>query len=71
MVKEKGVDPYDILIQEAAEAPLGSDGLFFLPYLSGERTPHQDGQARGAWVGLTLGHQRRHLRSFFPQKWNI
>ena len=41
--------------------PAGSDGLLFLPYLSGERSPHPDPLARGAFVGLTLGHDRRHL----------
>lgn len=45
----------------AAEVPVGSDGLFFLPYLSGERSPHPDPTARGAFIGLTLGHDRRHL----------
>ena len=45
----------------AAEAPAGSDGLLFLPYLSGERSPHPDPLARGAFVGLTLAHDRRHL----------
>ena len=39
----------------------GADGLFFLPYLSGERSPHPDPLARGAFVGLTVGHDRRHL----------
>ena len=38
---------------EAAEAPLGSEGLFFLPYLTGERCPHPDPNARGGWIGLT------------------
>jgi xylulokinase len=41
--------------------PAGSDGLFFLPYLSGERSPHPDPLARGAFVGLTLRHDRRHM----------
>lgn len=54
-------EPYDLLVKQANNIPLGSEGLFFLPYLSGERTPHQDGQARGAWVGITLGHSRAHL----------
>ena len=45
----------------AAEVPAGSDGLLFLPYLSGERSPHPDPLARGAFVGLTLAHDRRHL----------
>ena len=39
----------------------GSEGLFFLPYLSGERTPHADPDARGCFVGLTLSHDRRHM----------
>lgn len=45
----------------AAEAPAGSDGLWFLPYLSGERCPYPDPLARGAFVGLTIAHDRRHL----------
>ncbi|HUS15365.1 MAG TPA: xylulokinase, partial [Chloroflexia bacterium] len=49
------------LMDEAATAPAGSEGLLFLPYLSGERTPHPDPLARGAWVGLTLRHRRAHL----------
>ncbi|HYI21350.1 MAG TPA: xylulokinase [Candidatus Limnocylindrales bacterium] len=49
------------LVEPAAEVPAGSDGLYFLPYLSGERSPHPDPQARGAFVGLTLGHDRRHI----------
>jgi xylulokinase len=56
-----GVDPYEIISNEAANAPLGSEGLFFLPYLTGERTPHCDPFARGSWVGLSLRHGRGHL----------
>ncbi len=41
--------------------PAGCEGLLFLPYLSGERTPHPDPQARGAFIGLTLRHGRGHL----------
>jgi len=55
-----GVDFGD-LAASAAVVPAGSDGVFFLPYLSGERSPHPDPLARGAFVGLTLGHDRRHL----------
>src|SRR6185369_10998210 len=47
------VDPYQLLVAEAARAPLGSEGLFFLPYLTGERCPHPDPNARGGWIGLT------------------
>jgi xylulokinase len=49
------------LVAPAAEVPAGSAGLLFLPYLSGERSPHPDPLARGAFVGLTLRHDRRHL----------
>jgi xylulokinase len=49
------------LVAAAAEIPAGSDGLFFLPYLTGERSPHPDPLARGAFVGLTVTHDRRHL----------
>jgi len=52
---------YDILTAEASTVPTGSDGLFFLPYLSGERTPHADPNARGSLIGLTLTHGRGHL----------
>ncbi len=52
---------FEALTAEAAAIPAGSEGLFFLPYLSGERTPHPDPLARAAWVGLTLRHSRPHL----------
>jgi xylulokinase len=52
---------YDILTEEAARAPRGSQGLFWLPYLMGERTPHLDASARAAWVGLTASHTRADL----------
>ena len=55
-----GVDFGD-LVALAGEVPAGSSGLLFLPYLSGERSPHPDPLARGAFVGLTLAHDRRHL----------
>lgn len=57
----EGRDAYDLLMQEAAQAPIGSEGLFFLPYLMGERTPHRDADARGAWIGLDVRHKRAHL----------
>ena len=59
--RRRGVDPYELLTAEAAEVPPGSEGLFWLPYLMGERTPHLDAQARGGWIGLTAGHRRAHL----------
>jgi xylulokinase len=52
---------FDDLLHESESVPAGSEGLQFLPYLSGERTPHPDPLARGAWVGLTLRHGRGHL----------
>lgn len=59
--KVTGVDPYEVLTREAAEAPAGSEGLYFLPYLTGERTPHADPHAKGAWVGITPRHKRGHM----------
>ena len=53
--------PFAELSDGAGEVPAGSEGLRFLPYLSGERSPHPDPLARGAFVGLTLAHDRRHL----------
>jgi xylulokinase len=52
---------FEDLVSGAEEVPAGSDGLLFLPYLTGERTPHPDPLARGAFVGLTLRHDLRHL----------
>lgn len=52
---------YDTLTAEAATAPAGSQGLYWLPYLMGERTPHLDATARGGWIGLTAKHTRADL----------
>ncbi len=52
---------YGDLMEEAAEAPAGSQGLYWLPYLMGERTPHLDAAARGGWMGLTARHKRSDL----------
>ncbi len=54
-------EEFGALVAPAADVPVGSDGLQFLPYLSGERSPHPDPLARGAFVGLALNHDRRHL----------
>jgi xylulokinase len=59
--KKRKIDCYDLLTEEAAATPPGAEGLFFLPYLAGERTPHADPFARGALVGLTMKHTRGHL----------
>ena len=61
LAKQKGEDPYFILTDEAALAGPGAEGLFFLPYLTGERTPHFDPDAKGAWIGLTVRHGRAHM----------
>jgi xylulokinase len=61
VAKKSKIDVYDVLTEEAAVTPPGADGLFFLPYLAGERTPHADPLARGAFVGLTMMHTRGHL----------
>jgi xylulokinase len=52
---------YDELVEAASGVPPGAEGLVFLPYLSGERTPHLDPQARGAFVGLTSRHGIPHI----------
>jgi xylulokinase len=52
---------FDELLKEAEAIPAGSEGLQFLPYLSGERTPHPDPLARGAFIGLTIRHTRAHM----------
>lgn len=57
----RGVEAYDLLTDEAAGVPPGSEGLIWLPYLMGERTPHLDAYARGGWVGMTAKHTRAHL----------
>lgn len=61
LAKKQKVDPYEILSAEAAKAPAGSEGLYFLPYLTGERTPHADPYCRAAWIGLSIRHGRSHL----------
>jgi len=58
---EQGISPYRIIDRQADEVPAGSEGLIFLPYLAGERTPHADAAARGAFIGLSLRHGKPHL----------
>jgi xylulokinase len=59
--QQEGKDVYELLTSLAETAPLGSEGLLFLPYLTGERTPHPDPKARGAFIGLNLRHSKAHL----------
>ena len=56
--KKRGIDPYELLIAEAEKAKIGIEGLFFLPYLTGERCPHPDPTARGGWIGITTRTRR-------------
>ncbi|MBS7225706.1 MAG: xylulokinase [Clostridiaceae bacterium] len=59
--EKQGVDSYALLDQAAAEVPIGSNRLIYLPYLMGERTPHLDPDCRGAFVGLSGLHTRYDL----------
>ncbi|MDP0495085.1 MAG: xylulokinase [Verrucomicrobiota bacterium JB024] len=59
--KRQDVDVYRILDTQAASVAPGCEGLLFLPYLSGERTPYADPDARGVFFGLSLRHGRSHL----------
>jgi xylulokinase len=59
--KTEGRDVYDVLLEAAADVPAGSEGLIFLPYLTGERTPYADPHARGVFYGLTVRHHKAHL----------
>jgi xylulokinase len=52
---------FNDLTAKAANVPPGSEGLFFLPYLTGERTPYPDPYARGGWIGLTIRHGEGHM----------
>lgn len=58
IAKQSGEDPYSLLDKTAQNAPPGSGGLIFLPYLSGERTPHADPNARGVLFGMDLTKRR-------------
>ncbi|HET9495828.1 MAG TPA: xylulokinase [Chloroflexia bacterium] len=57
---DTGADVYNLLTEQAARAPAGSEGLLFLPYLTGERTPYPDPDAKGVFFGLTLRHGKEH-----------
>ena len=59
--KSRGVDPYDVLAERAQRVAIGSDGLVFLPYLTGERCPIPDPAIRGGFAGLDVSHGRDHL----------
>ncbi len=61
VAKKKKTSAYEMITEEVVNLPPGSEGLFFLPYLSGERTPHADPDARACFIGLTLKHSRGHM----------
>lgn len=61
LAKEQGRDAYELISEQAATVPHGAEGLVFLPYLTGERTPHKDPAARGVFFGVTLSHTRAHF----------
>ena len=58
---ELGLNPYELMNGEAEQSPPGANGLIFLPYLLGERTPRWNPEAKGALLGLTLAHTRADL----------
>lgn len=61
LAEATGQDVYTLLTELAATAPIGSEGLLFLPYLTGERTPYPDAKARGGFVGLNMRHTKAHM----------
>ncbi|MBA2876128.1 gluconokinase [Thermaerobacillus caldiproteolyticus] len=61
VAKKLGIDPYDLLTQYAQNVPAGSEGLLFLPFLSGERAPYWNANARGTFFGISLHHKREHF----------
>lgn len=61
VAKRLGVDPYDVITRYAEKVSPGSDGLIFLPFLSGERAPYWNANARGVLFGLALHHTKQHI----------
>ena len=59
--KRLGIDPYDVLTKIASTVNAGSDGLLFHPYMTGERAPLWDANARGSFFGLSIHHQKQHM----------
>lgn len=58
---KQGVDPYEVMIQSAMTVPAGAEGLLFLPFISGERAPYWNADARGIFFGISLHHERSHF----------
>jgi gluconokinase len=61
LAKQMGADPYEVMIKAASEIALGADGLICLPFLSGERAPYWNAEARGIFFGVGLHHHRAHF----------
>ncbi len=61
MGERLGIDPYELMGQQAEHVEPGCSGLIYLPYLMGERTPHLDPDAKGVFFGLSAMHDRRHM----------
>jgi xylulokinase len=59
--EDDGRDPYDRLVSEASDSPACAEGVFWVPYLMGERTPHCDPNVRAALLGLSASHTRAHV----------
>ncbi|WP_322923463.1 gluconokinase [Paenibacillus campi] len=59
--KRLGIDSYDVLTRIAEQVPAGSEGLLFHPYLTGERAPLWNPDARGSFIGLTMKHRKEHM----------
>jgi len=59
--RKRGIDPYEVMTKEAESVPPGAEGLITLPYFMGAGAPNWNSQARGAIIGLTLGHNRAHI----------
>jgi xylulokinase len=59
--RERGVDIYDLIVEGASSAPAGAEGLVFLPYLAGERTPYPDPNASGVFFGISFRHSKEHF----------
>jgi len=61
LAKQMEVDPYEVMVKAASEVPPGAEGLICLPFLSGERAPYWNAEARGIFFGIGLHHQRSHF----------
>jgi gluconokinase len=59
--KQRGVDAYDLMIEQIKDIPVGANGLVCLPFLSGERAPYWNANARGMFFGVGLHHHRSHF----------